>query len=160
MVEHTTDLVLLAAPAAAWCALVAITPTRLHRFGEGATDTDETIDLPPSYSFRDAVRVPHPSFLKGLGALPQKTFMRGAHTAAMKMDRRGASRRAPTRHPAIFTSVTLSRFASLSVPADDTDAGTLSEAKRDMSHSVPFAVVRLGVLRRGRVPLRASPNPA
>ena len=46
--EHPTDLALLAAPEAAWCALVAITPTRLHRFGEGGTDTDETIDLPAS----------------------------------------------------------------------------------------------------------------
>lgn len=45
--EHPAGLALLAAPEAAWCALVLVTPTRLHLAGDGATLTAETIDLLP-----------------------------------------------------------------------------------------------------------------
>ena len=46
--EQPRDLALLGAPEAAWCALVVVTPTRLHRLGEGTMDCDETIDLAQS----------------------------------------------------------------------------------------------------------------
>lgn len=46
--RHPADLALLAAPEAAWCAIVLVTPTRLHWIGNGVTDIAETIDLLPA----------------------------------------------------------------------------------------------------------------
>lgn len=40
-----SDLGLSAVPQAPWCAVVAVTPTRLHILDDGATQRAETIDL-------------------------------------------------------------------------------------------------------------------
>lgn len=45
--DYPPGLILLATADAAWCALVVVTPSRLHRPGDGAAVIAETIDLPP-----------------------------------------------------------------------------------------------------------------
>lgn len=43
--EHPADLGLSASPEALWCAVAAVTPTRLHFPDDGAEQRAETIDL-------------------------------------------------------------------------------------------------------------------